>query len=118
MAYLLLILEQREDCNKRTEAEGQAAYDSMSRWRDQLRQHGALQTAEALRPDRDGVRLSTRNGKRTIIDGPFTEAREMVGGFFLIDGVTREQAIAIADECPAAEYATVEVRELAPCYVK
>ena len=40
----------------------------------------------------------------------------MVGGFFLIDCATRDEAIAIARECPAAEWATVEVRELAPCY--
>lgn len=118
MAYLLLILEQRDDRNQRTQAEGQAAYDSMSRWRDNLRQRGVLQTAEALRPDRNGVRLSKRNGKRTIVDGPFIESKEMVGGFFLLDCTSREDALAIAEECPAAEYATVEVRELAPCYVK
>lgn len=118
MAYLLLILEQREDRNQRTEAEGQAAYESMSRWRDSLRERGLLQTAEALRPDRDGVRLSKRNGKRSVMDGPFVESKEMVGGFFLLDCKSKEEAIAIADECPAAEYATVEVRELAPCYVK
>ncbi len=118
MAYLLLILEQREDRNKRTEAEGQAAYEAMSQWRDRLRERGVLQAAEALRPDRDGVRLSKRDGKRSIVDGPFVESKEMVGGFFLLDCKTREEAIAIAEECPAAEYATVEVRELAPCYVK
>jgi len=41
----------------------------------------------------------------------------MVGGFFLIDCATREEAIAIASACPAAQWATVEVREVAPCYV-
>lgn len=118
MAYLLLILEQRDDRNARTQAEGQAAYDSMSRWRDGLRQRGVLQTAEALRPDRDGVRLSKRDGKRIIVNGPFAESKEMVGGFFLLNCETKAEAVAIADECPAAEYAMVEVRELAPCYVK
>lgn len=118
MAYLLLIVEQRENRDARTQADGQVAYENMSRWRDSLHERGVLQIAEALRPDRDGVRLSKRNGQCTIVDGPFAESKEMVGGFFLLDGVTREQAIAIAEECPAAEYATVEVRELAPCYVK
>jgi hypothetical protein len=118
MAYLLLILEQRGDRDRRTQAEGQAAYDSMSRWRDDLRKRGVLQTAAALRPDRAGVRLSRRGGKRTIVDGPFAESKEMVGGFFLLDCATKEEAVAIAEECPAAEYATIEVRELAPCYVR
>ena len=118
MAYLLLILEQRGDRDQRTEAEGQAAYESMSRWRDDLRRRGLLQTAEALRPDRDGVRVSKRAGKRTVVDGPFAESKEMVGGFFLLDCETKAEAVAIAEECPATEYAAVEVRELAPCYVR
>lgn len=118
MAYLLLILEQRSDRDQRTQAEGQAAYDSMSRWRDDLRRRGVLETAEALRPDRDGVRLSRRNGKRTLLDGPFTESKEMVGGFFLLNCESKAEAVAIAEGCPAVEYATVELRELAPCYVK
>ncbi|MGH8165057.1 MAG: YciI family protein, partial [Rhodanobacteraceae bacterium] len=75
MAYLLLILEQRNERDKRTEAEGQAAYEDMSRWRDKLRQRGVLQIAEALRPDRDGVRLSKRDGKRSVVDGPFIESK-------------------------------------------
>ncbi|MEO6967505.1 MAG: YciI family protein [Rhodanobacteraceae bacterium] len=117
MAYLLLILEQRDDRDQRTQAEGQAAYEDMSRWRDNLRQRGVLQTAEALRPDRDAVRVSKRDGKRTILDGPFIESKEMVGGFFLLDCTSREDALSIVEECPATEYATVELRELAPCYV-
>jgi len=118
MAYLLLILEQRGDRDQRSEADGQAAYDSMSRWRDDLRRRGVLETAEALRPDRDGVRVSRRNGKGTLRDGPFAESKEMVGGFFLLNCESKQEAVAIAEECPAAEYAMVEVRELAPCYVK
>jgi len=118
MAYLLLILEQRGDRDQRTQAEGQAAYDSMSRWRDDLRRRGVLETAEALRPDRDGVRVSRRTGKGTLRDGPFAESKEMVGGFFLLNCESKQEAVAIAEECPAAEYATVEVRELAPCYVR
>jgi hypothetical protein len=50
------------------------------------------------------------------IDGPFAEAKELVGGFFLLDCDDEAQAIAIAGQCPAAQWATVEVRELGPCY--
>jgi hypothetical protein len=50
------------------------------------------------------------------VDGPFAEAKEMVGGFFLLGCGTRDEAIAIAAECPAAEWCTVEVRAVAPCY--
>jgi len=57
-----------------------------------------------------------RNGKPTLIDGPFAEAKEMVGGYFLIDCADKDQAVAIARECPAAAWATVEVREFGPCF--
>ena len=60
-------------------------------------------------------RTEMRNGKRSMVDGPFAEAKEIVGGFFLLD-CTREQALAAATECPAAEYATIEVREVGPCW--
>jgi len=62
------------------------------------------------------VRVEVRGGKRTLIDGPFAESKEIVGGFFLLDCRTKEQAIAIASECPATEWATVEVREIGPCW--
>lgn len=118
MGYLLLVLEQRADRGNRTEAEGQAAYESMACWREDLARRGVLVTAEALKPDRDGVRFSRAGGVSRILDGPFTESKEMVGGFFLLECASRQEALAIAQECPAAEYASIEVRELAPCYVK
>ena len=67
-------------------------------------------------PSSQGKRIAFDGPSRTIIDGPFAEAKEMVGGFFLVDVPTREEAVAIARECPAAEWATVEVRETGPCY--
>ncbi|KAB2873477.1 MAG: hypothetical protein F9K43_05990 [Bauldia sp.] len=42
----------------------------------------------------------------------------MVGGFFLLDCETRDEAVAIADECPAAEWSTIEVRPLGPCFIE
>lgn len=74
-------------------------------------------TVESLRADEHAVRISTAAGKALLRDGPFAEAREMIGGFFLIDVATLEEAVAIARRCPATRFATVEVRECAPCYV-
>ena len=59
---------------------------------------------------------STREGRRNVVDGPFVEAREMIGGFFLIDVASRAEALAIAAECPAAQWATIEVRQTGACY--
>lgn len=116
MAYLLLIVEPRGQREARTPEEAQAAYAEMVRFSEELQAQGLLQLSQSLRSDAEGVRVSKREGKRRLLDGPFAESKEMVGGFFLLDCETREQAIAIASECPAAEWATVEVRELGPCH--
>ena len=117
MAYMLLIIEERGQRQARSPDEGHAAFDSMLRFADGLKARGLLKAAESLRRDEDGARIQIRDGRSRIFDGPFAEAKEMVGGFFLLDCETKEQALAIARECPAAQWATVEVREIAPCYM-
>jgi hypothetical protein len=86
----------------------------MLRFSDELKTRGLLKASQSL-VRAEGVRVRVRDGKRTLVDGPFSEAKEMVGGFFLLDCETKDEAIAIASECPAAEWATVEVREFGPC---
>lgn len=116
MPYLLLIIEPVGQRAERTEAQGREAYAAMQRFGERLRAQGRLRAVESLGSTADAVRISEAPGALRRIDGPFAEAKEMVGGFFLLDGVTREQAIELARECPAAQWATVEVRSLAPCF--
>lgn len=116
MSYMLLILEKGEDRRNRGLEGGRAAYASMQRFAENLTSRGVLKTCDALRSDAFGTRLSRTGGKSTVVDGPFTESKEMVGGFFLVDCKTREEAIAIAGECPAIAWATVEVREIGTCF--
>jgi hypothetical protein len=113
---MLLIVEPPGQRQTRTEAEGRAVYDRMLQFADRLKQRGVLLGVQSLRSDADGVRVQVRDGRRTLVDGPFSESKEMVGGFFLVDCRTREEAVAIAAECPAAEWATVEVRAYGACY--
>ena len=117
MSFLLLIVEPVGQRASRSEAEGRAAYDVMVEYADRLKQRGKLVFAQALSAER--TRLQVRDGRASTfkpVDGPFAEAKEMVGGFFLLENVTREEALAIAADCPAAQFATVEVRELGPCF--
>jgi len=116
MSYMLLIIEPVGQRRARTEAEGRALYDRMLAFSADLKTRGLLRISQSLRTDTEGVRVQTRAGKHTLRDGPFAEAKEMIGGFFLLDCETKEQAVAIAAECPASEWATVEVRELGPCF--
>ena len=116
MAYMLLMIEPPEQRLTRTEAEGRAVYDRMVRFGDDLKQRGLLLASESLQSQSGATRVQVRGGKPSVLDGPFAEAKEMVGGFFLVDVKTRDEAIELAKRCPAAEWCTVEVRGLAPCY--
>jgi len=116
MSYMLLIVEPTEQRSERTEAEGRALYGRMLAFAGELKRRGLLVATESLRSQVDAARVQVRDGRARVVDGPFSEAKEMVGGFFLLSCQTREEAVAIAAECPAAEWCTVEVRALAPCY--
>ncbi|HSV54948.1 MAG TPA: YciI family protein [Burkholderiaceae bacterium] len=116
MSYMLLILEPTGQRSTRNEAEGHAVYDRMLRFGDDLKRRGLLRATESLSGHAGATRVQVRGGEAQMRDGPFAEAKEMVGGFYLIDCKTHEEALAIASQCPAAEWATVEVRALAPCY--
>jgi hypothetical protein len=113
---VLLIIEPTGQRRDRTEDEGRELYSRMLRFAESLKFRGLLQRTESLRTDAAETRVQVRGGKRTLVDGPFAEAKEMVGGFFLLNCESKEQTIAIAADCPAAEWATVEVRELGPCF--
>jgi hypothetical protein len=82
-----------------------------------LKSRGLLARAESLKSESEAVRLRVRDGERSLVDGPYAEAKEMIGGFFLLTCETREEALALAAQCPAARWATVEVRELGPCFL-
>ena len=116
MPYMLLITESPEKRRSRPAEEGRLAMEQMLRFGDGLKARGMHLAGDSLKSDAEGVRIEVRGGKLTVVDGPFAEAKEIVGGFFLIDCGSKEEAIAIASECPAVEWATVEVREIGPCY--
>lgn len=116
MSYMLLIVEPPGLRRTRTEAEGRAIYERMVNFSEALRARGLLAMSQSLKEDARGARVKVRGGTTSIVDGPFAEAKEMIGGVLLLTCETREQAIAIAAECPAASSAIVEVRELGPCF--
>ena len=116
MAYMLLMIEPTEQRSTRTRDEGQQVFARMQRFADELKEQGLLLGVESLASQKKASRVQVRDGRSRVVDGPFAEAKEMVGGFFLLDCPTKEQAIAIAGECPATEWGIVEVGEVGPCY--
>ena len=114
VSYMLLIVEPAGLRQTRSESEGRALYDSMLTYSETLKARGLLTMSQSLK--NHGSRVQVRGGATVVVDGPFAEAKEMIGGIFLLTCETRAQAIAIAKECPVAKSVTIEVRELGPCF--
>jgi hypothetical protein len=94
--------------------------DAMLRYNEELVKAGVLLAAEGLYDSSTGARVVYSGGQRRVIDGPFTEAKELVAGFYLIQVKSKEEAIAWAMRCPleaaapfGADEVVVEIREVA-----
>jgi hypothetical protein len=83
---------------------------AMGRYGEELAQAGVLLAAEGLFPSASGARVVYASGKRTVVDGPFAEAKELIAGFYLIDVKSREEAIEWASRAPM-EYAVTGDQE-------
>lgn len=89
------------------------AVDAMSRYNEELRQAGMVLAMDGLRPPSDGgtVRFAA-DGEATVTDGPFSEAKEVIGGYWLIQARSKEEALEWASRCPAPG-CSIEVRRVA-----
>ena len=116
MPFLMLIMEPSEGRKRFSDAEGRSHMEQMHRFGAGLKARGVLVASESLRADTHGVRIALQGGKRLVTEGPFAESKEIVGGFFYLQCDTMDEALAIASECPATAWSTVEVREIGPCW--
>jgi hypothetical protein len=88
------------------------ALDAMMKYNQQLHRAGVLLALDGLHPPSMGARVSFADGKPKVTDGPFAEAKEVVGGYWLIDVRSREEAIEWARRCPAGGNEIIEVRQI------
>jgi len=88
------------------------AIAAMSKYNDELTKAGVLLGLDGLQPPATGARVSFSGGTPTVTDGPFTEAKEMIGGYWLIQARSREEAVEWATRCPAADGDVIEVRQV------
>jgi len=95
-----------------TMPEDTARIAAMMRYNESLQKAGVLLALDGLHPPSMGVRVSFAGGKSTVRDGPFAEAKEVLGGYWLIDVKSREEAIAWASRCPASDQEIIEVRQV------
>ena len=89
-----------------------AAVSKMMKYNESLQQAGVLLALDGLHPPSMGARVSFPGGKPKVSDGPFAEAKEVVGGYWMIQVKSRDEAIEWAKRCPAGENETIEVRQV------
>jgi hypothetical protein len=85
---------------------------AMMKYNEALKDAGILITLDGLHPPSMGARVSFAGGKPVVTDGPFTESKEVLGGYWMIDVKSREEAIAWAKKCPASENEIIEIRQV------
>ena len=88
------------------------AVEAMMKYNQSLQQAGVLLALDGLHPPSVGARVSFKGGKPKVTDGPFSEVKEVVGGYWMIQVRSRDEAIAWASRCPAGDNEVIEVRQV------
>ena len=88
------------------------AVEAMMKYNEALQKAGVLLALDGLHPPSMGARVSFPGGKARVVDGPFAEAKEVLGGYWMIDVKSKEEAIEWAKRCPGSENETIEVRQV------
>jgi hypothetical protein len=88
------------------------AVEKMMKYNEDLKNAGVLVTLDGLHPPSMGFRVAFAGGKPTVTDGPFAEAKEVVGGYWMINVKSRDEALEWAKRIPGVDNETVEVRQV------
>jgi hypothetical protein len=88
------------------------AMAEMGKYNESLQKAGILLTLDGLAPPTAGARVSFKGGKPSVIDGPFAEAKELVGGYWIIQVKSKEEAVEWARRCPATDGDIIEIRQI------
>lgn len=88
------------------------AVEAMMRYNDELKQAGILQALDGLHPPSMGARVSFAKGTPEVTNGPFTETKEVLGGYWVIEAGSLKEAVDWAKKCPAGPNETIEVRQI------
>ena len=88
------------------------AVEAMMKYNEALQKAGVLRALDGLHPPSMGARVSFAGGKPKVTDGPFAEAKEVIGGYWLIEVNSRAEAIEWAKRCPGSENEVIEIRQV------
>lgn len=112
MKYVCLAYEEEAKLNCLSKAEWEALRAETLVYVEKLRAMGVLLAAEPLQSIRTAATVRVRQSKVSVTDGPFAETKETLGGFFLIEVSSQEEALKVAAEWPSARFGSIEVRPI------
>jgi hypothetical protein len=112
MQYLLMIYGNETAMAAVTEAQGGQMLAAYTAYAEAMGKAGVLQGGNRLRPTSASTTVRVANGKTTVLDGPYVETKEQLGGYFLIDVPNLDAALSWAERCPGASTGVVEVRPI------
>lgn len=110
MKYMALIYADAAAWEGMSDEESSAYYARYLALADEARAAGVMQGGNELRPARDATTVRIRDGQMLVIDGPYAEAKEALGGYYLFECASIDEAVEWAARIPAAEHGAIEVR--------
>ena len=110
MQFMLLIYDDQQVWQGLSEEERNAVMGEYFAYTDQLREAGAFVAADALQPIGTATTVRVRDGEQLLTDGPFAETKEQLGGYYVVDVDTIDEAIQWAAKIPSARLGSIEVR--------
>jgi len=114
MEYIVLIYGDEKAWNRMPKAQIEQVYAAYRKYTEELQKAGVMKGGSELKPTTTATTVRVRNGKRQVTDGPFSETKEQLGGYYLIDVPNLEAALDWASKVPSAQDGSIEVRPLAP----
>lgn len=112
MQYLLTLYADESGWDAMTPEQQQQGVAAYGAYTEALKQAGVLVGSNRLRPSATATTLRTTNGKTQVLDGPFADSKEQLGGYYLIDVPDLDAAMAWAGRCPGVQHGIVEVRAI------
>ena len=112
MQYMLTLYSEEAGWNRLTETQQQQAVASYMAYTEALKNAGALVASNRLQPSSSATTVRITDGKSQVLDGPYSDSKEQIGGYFLIDVLDLDAALTWAARCPGAAHGIVEVRPI------
>jgi hypothetical protein len=112
MRFMMLIIPKGYEAAAPGTMPSAEAVAAMMKYNEALKEAGVLITLDGLHPPSMGARVSFEGGKAIVTDGPFIESKEVVGGYWMIDVKSRDEAISWAKKCPASGNEIIEIRQV------